>query len=53
MSDFKITNLINGGARIAEYNSGLMTQSPFRTFEITKEQFDQIRDTLYKIGGEP
>lgn len=46
MSDFKITNLINGGARIHEYNPGLVERPLLRSFEITEDQFNRIKTIL-------
>ncbi|MCK9570279.1 hypothetical protein M0R72_15140 [Candidatus Pacearchaeota archaeon] len=46
MSDYKIVNMLNGGARIYESVSGLVDQPPHNVFEISKNQFDELKRVI-------
>lgn len=49
MTDYIISNLINGGARIKTYRSGLIEQTPQEIFEITPEKFRHLEKIITEL----
>jgi hypothetical protein len=56
MTDYIISNSIDGGARIKVYRSTLIDRPPEKTFDITKEKFESLEKLISELrqqAGEP
>ena len=55
MTDYIISNLIDGGARIKIYQSTLIDRPPEKTFDITKEKFESLEKLIAELmqAGSP
>ncbi|MCK9591391.1 MAG: hypothetical protein M0Q91_05210 [Methanoregula sp.] len=46
MSDFRIVSMMDGGARIYESTPGLVENPPHKTFEISKDRFEELKQII-------